>query len=258
MPTNKGLLKEDEMVLNLNKKRISELSPNLRTFINDLFGAVDDNEILHAKIIQGSAKPDFYVRYKTRTKYVSMKSGKSDTVHEEYIKNFVLYLRSLGVSTRTQQTILLFHYGDGTMDGTGKKRYEFEQLSYLLAERIKDANEELNKDYQFVKKVVDRCIFDGAIKDAIRADAIYHGDYHYGVMMNRKQLNKYLKGKDFTWINRLHIGPLLLRPCGRYVGCEVKNEKKRKTIDCYWPHFKDGVEYVSRRYDGYERESALN
>ena len=253
MPINKGLLREDEMIVNLNNKKVSELSINLRNLVEALFGALLDDEVITCERMEGSMKPDFAITYQGETKYVSMKSGRSDTLHCEYIKPFILFLRELGISNRTQKTILLFHYGDGTMDGSGTTRMDYEDLCMWLKDRIKDANEELNSDYNFINKVIDRCIFDGASKEAISADIIYHGDYQEGFHMNKKQAHKYVKNRKFTWAKKLHIGPMFLRPQGRYIGREVKSEKKRHSIEVYWPHFKDSIDYVSRNYDSYVR-----
>ena len=83
-------------------------------------------------------------KYKGIKKYVSLKSGRAESIHQEYIKNFILFLRSLGISKRTQQTILLYQYGDGTMDGSGKRRMKYHEMRTWLDERIKEAKNKLN------------------------------------------------------------------------------------------------------------------
>ena len=60
-----------------------------------------------------------FIEYKGNRKYISLKSGKADEIAQEGIKNFVLYLRKCGLSKRSQKTILLYHFGDGTNDGSG-------------------------------------------------------------------------------------------------------------------------------------------
>ena len=249
MGTNHGLLKEDEMVIHLNNKKVKELTNNCAYLIKELFGAVDENETITCQKTEGSVKPDLIIECKGQTRFVSMKSGRSEIVHQEIIKNFVLFLRSLGVSKRTQQTILLYHFGDGTMDGSAKERFPYEKLRLLLAQRIKEANDELNKDRDFILKVVNRCVFDGAIEDAPRADAIYHGDYEFGMLVSKKQVEKHIKRKTWDYLNNLHIGPLHLRPSARYIGREIVSEKRRHRLECFWPHLKDDIDYIARRYD---------
>lgn len=249
MSVNKGLFKEDELMLHLHSHHVKELSSNLRSLLERLFGPLLEEEAIACEKPEGSVKPDLTIHYKGQIRQLSIKSGRSDCVHQQIVKDFVLFLRGLGVSKRTQQTILLYHYGDGTMDGSAPERFSYERLRLLLAERIKQANDELNEKNQFIWAVVEKCVFDGFVENAPRADAIYHGDYKFGEAITRRQMQKYIMRKDWNFLNNLHIGPLLLRPCGRYIGKAVVNEKRRQRLECYWPHLKDDIDYIARRYD---------
>ena len=115
MPMNYGFLNEEEIVHRIDGKRIEELSHNLKNLLRDLYGVLDDEEIVHCQRTDDYIKPDIVIDYKNEKRYVSLKCGRSNIVHSEYVKNFVLFLRELGISKRTQQTILLYQYGDGTM-----------------------------------------------------------------------------------------------------------------------------------------------
>lgn len=249
MGTNKGILKEDEMVIHLNNKTPKELTNNCRNLMKDLFGALDEEKIIKCQKTEGSVKPDYIIEYDGKKHCVSMKSGRSQIVHQEIIKNFVLFLRSLGVSKRTQQTILYYQYGDGTMDGSAKERMSYERLRLVLADRIKEANDELNKDKDFIWKIVERCVFIGAVQDAPEADALYHGDYEFGMVVSKKQVKKHIYRKTWDYLNNLHIGPLHIRPSARYIGREIVSEKRRQRVELFWPNLKDDIDYIARRYD---------
>ena len=248
MSTNKGFFKEEEMALRLNQKRVGDLNRNIVSFLELLFGPLEQDKMFQCVTTEGSVKPDVVLTYDGRKRYVSLKSGRSESVHQQIVKDFVLYLRSLGISKRTQQTILLYHYGDGTMDGSAKERFPYEKLRMLLAERIAEANAELNQNNDFIWTVVRKCIFEGFV-DGDQADSFYHGDYDDGVGVTIRQMEKYVKRKNWSYLNNLHIGPLLLRPCGRYIGREIVNEKRRQRIEAYWPRLKEDLEYISRHCD---------
>ena len=64
MPINDGLLVEDEILANLNQKKISELSNNLKFFMRNLFGPLDDNEIVLCNKTDDSFKVDLVIEYK--------------------------------------------------------------------------------------------------------------------------------------------------------------------------------------------------
>ena len=249
MGNNQGLLKEDEMVMHLHNKKVGELSNNITYMMKELYGALDENEVIQCHKTEDSVKPDFIIQYKGIIKNVSMKSGRSEIVHQEIIKNFVLYLRSLGVSSKTQRTILLYQFGDGTMDGSADKRMSYEKLRLLMKDRIDEANLELNAHNDFIWKVVERCVFIGTLKNAPEADALYHGDYEFGRVVTRKQVQKHIMRKNWNFYNNLHIGPLQIRPSARYIGKEIASEKRRHRVELYWPHLREDIDFIARRYD---------
>ncbi len=243
-----GEFKERELANALNEKKYKELDNNCKYIVKRIFNFVDDDEIIHAYKIEEFIKPDICIEYKKEKRYISMKSGKSNYIHEEYITNFVKYLKECHISEETINTILLFHYGDGTTDGTGEKRKSFEEIAYELKDKIKLANFELNKSRAFITSTLLHIMFVGNSENAIMADYIYHGDKEYGLIVSRNQIMKYLNTKDFSWLNNIHIGPILLRPKARYVDREIKNPQMRETISFYWPRIELDLKYIENRY----------
>ena len=248
---NNGYLKEDEFVYFLDGKKAKDISPNLRTMMERLFGIVDPEKKISCKKTQDMIKPDIIIKHMKIEKAVSIKYGRTTVLHEEQIKPFILFLRENGISNRTQQTILLFQYGDGTNDGTGAKRYCADDVRAMMKDRIKEANEELNSNKEFVEKFMDRIAFDGVDPEARKADAIYYGDVEDGVVVTRGQMHKHLAKNNWDYYTSIHIGPINLTPCARYVNKPVTNEKKRHSIQCYWPKFASDMIYISNRYNYY-------
>ena len=140
MHKNPGRFHEDEFVAAINGKRAGDLSHNLKHMLKEIFGIFDPNEILKCELVEHYQKPDFFIEYKGNRKYISLKSGKADEIAQIGLKSFVLYLRECGISKRSQQTILLYHFGDGTNDGSGKSRLDYNELRLLLKERLKELN----------------------------------------------------------------------------------------------------------------------
>ena len=158
MPMNQGLLHEEEMITHLNNKRFCELSNNLKNLVHALFPLINDDDLIQCAKADDYIKPDFYIECQGKRKYISMKSGSSNKLHSEYIRNFVLFLRSCGISKETQRTILLYHYGDGTLDGSAEARIDYPTLRLKLNDRIRMANRELNQSKEFIQKVIEHCI----------------------------------------------------------------------------------------------------
>lgn len=250
MLTNSGIENEIDLVEYLSNAPYGGLCNNMRYLVDFLFGPQDDEEkIIKCTKTDLSMKPDFFLEIDNVKKYVSVKSGMAKLVHEEQIKEFVLFLRSIGVSKETQKTILYYHYGDGTLDGTGTKRYSFEDLTKILAQRIKAANKELNNDYEIMMKFADHCLFDGSKKEYISADCIYHGDIFYGDAITKDDVHSFIKKKTWNGFGGLHIGPLFFRPHARYLDGEIKSEWRRNQVDVTWPNLHDNIVKMANKYN---------
>lgn len=250
MKQNSGMFMEDEFIRSLNDKRFGDLSNNLKHMLRDMFDVLFETNVIHAGKIMGYLKPDIFIECRGKVHFLSLKTGRATTIHQEQIKSFILFLREKGISKETQKTILLYQYGDGTMDGTGSKRDSFEELNYKLKDRIIEANKELNANIDFVVEFVDRAVFVGTIDPSSPAEFIYHGNLEYGTICSRKQISNYVRRKDKSFLHCLHIGPLLIRPHARYVNKEVTNEERRHKVDFQWVNLIEDLEYISRRYNG--------
>lgn len=246
---NNDGFKNEELILNIfNNTRIKDLSYHGFRLINTIFEYPTGNEKVHGELVKGFYKPDILLRYKKKEKFISIKSFKAKEVHQERIKTFILFLREQGISERTQKTILLYQYGDLTMNGTGEKRYSTEAFQEFLKERIKEANIELNNNKDFIKAFIERCVFMGVIEGAIAADYLYCGNEEEGVIASRQQILSYCTKKDLSYLQHLHVGPLLFRPRARYVKNNETYPEKRHEVVIYWPRLKDDLKYLVERY----------
>lgn len=249
MNLQEGILKENEVIEVLNDKKVKDIPSNLRYNLEKVLGYLDDDEVLKCYKVDDAFKTDFVVECGNKYANISMKSGRADIVHNEVLLNFIDYLKEMGISQRTLDTICMFHYGDGTIDGRGKKRMGHSDVVHWLGGRIKEANSELNFSKDFVLNVVRRCVFKGSNVDNIEASAIYFGDVNYGVIATSKQIYKHIKVRDFDWMDNLHIGPLLLRPDARYLNSEILDERKRQRIVLYWANLGSDINFIAKRYN---------
>lgn len=186
MSSNKGCANEALIAEALNGKTFSEINSNLQTMIKDIFGYQEEQEIIKCERVEGVFKPDISITYKGQTKYVSIKEGRANMVHGENIKPFILYLRAHGVSKKTQRTILLYHFGDGTMTGTGKQRLSSYDAKAWLHKEIKAANMELNNNRELINDFLERAMYQGIDESAPNVDYIYFGTPEYGVTVSKK------------------------------------------------------------------------
>lgn len=250
MHKNIGRLKEDEFVAAINGKRAEDLSHNLKHILREIFGLFDGNEIIKCGLVDKLQKPDFYIEYKGNKKYISLKTGRAETVSQEGLKQFLAYLRSWNLSVESQKTFLYYHFGDGTMDGSGKERMAYFDLIKILAPRIEALNKELNQNKDFIKDVIHRMVFKGSVDTNIQADYVYFGDVNYGVVCSEAQIFKHVDRRDWGYMDNPHIGPIQFRPHARYINSQIKKEKSRWKVDFWWANLSADLEYIAERYDG--------
>ena len=249
---NEGFLHEERMVHSIDGKKYSELNPNLKNLMFELYGNVDDDTRIKCELVHGFAKPDFLVTIGNDKRYVSMKSGNASIIHCGYLDNFIKILREYDISQRTIDTITRFYHGDGTLDGSGGYELEYKELLELLKDDIIAANEELNSDPRTVLLMVNRFMFKGLNPDLPAADVLYHGDYKNGVMVTKSQVNAHIKRKNYSGLHNLHIGPLLIRPNHRYrknTKAGKNDEAKRIVLD--WAFISDDMNYIHDHYVNY-------
>ena len=248
MSSTNGYVIEEEMCLALHNKKVKDLSEHLRFILEEMFGPLEADEKIECYPSKSFIKPDIFIYYKKMMRGVSIKSQDSDVLHDEYVDTFVNYLKEIGVSEKTRNTILLYQYGDGTTNGTGKVRLNGDQVRRKYAALLEEAKQELTGNTKIIIKVVERVMFDGVDPDAFAADAVYHGNVYEGIIVTRRQVLRHIIKNKWTGYHAFNIGPLLLYPHARYANKNVVSEKRRNHINIKWPKLSRDMEYISKRY----------
>lgn len=241
---NNGYYKELELIEQLNGKTYDQLNPQARKIIDVIFN--EKEGVIEAGKCEFKSKPDIYIDLNGRHCLVSIKSGNSNSIHFEGIRDFVLFLRSLDVSKEVQKTVLLFQYGDGTMDGTGKTRFGKDRLISAMGDRIEIANQQLNKP-EIIRKCIERAFFNGGYDKAdSNVDYVLYIDNGSYYLADRQQLIDYALKEDYRYISTLHIGPVIVYPYLRDIERKSKNEYKRNIVHCKWINLKQTVKTISQ------------
>ena len=252
--SDRGHLVELEIVHQLNNVRFKDLSPNLKRLINDIFGVVDKREKIKCYKCEEYIKPDILIVVKKVKAYVSIKSGSANVLHGELITTMGPFLREIGIEDKYLKTLCLYHFGDGTLDGSGKERKNYHETYNWLKKDIGIFNNAVNSNHEIIVKLIERVMFKGVREDAPAADYIYCGDAELGETISKYQVLKYLERKDFGFLENLHFGPLLIRPHAKYAHTPIKNNYYHLKMDFYWPNFKADHHYIYSRYcDQYKK-----
>lgn len=156
----------------------------------------------------------------------------------------MLFLRKNNISARVQKLLLFFHYGDGTLDGTGKIRMDFEKLSTKYYDFIKEINDAF-KDKNIIYQSLIRTVFNGSEGRSSYADYIYHGNENYGILVSKTRLINYVLNKSYDYYRNIHIGPLVLQPYLRDIKRKSKNQFKKHIIQVKWYYLLSDLEKLN-------------
>ena len=235
----------------LNMKRYETLNANLRHFLDDMFkGHSLNGKWVHATTITQRMKPDFYVTIDgiPGGKYVSVKKGSGNSLHQESLNDLLTYLESQNVPTQIIDDLKRYHWSDGTNDNTGLIRLPAKTFAKQNKALVKRLNNFFNKE-TIKKKLIERFIFKGNYPNAPEADYLYHGTPHNGVWASRQEIFDYIKTLNQE-TNNFSIGPLTYQAWNKNLERKPEAEHKRYQMQVKWGKLSDAlVEITSRRED---------
>ncbi|MGM9857976.1 MAG: hypothetical protein ACI311_01840 [Bacilli bacterium] len=244
---NFGKTYEELIVYKLNEKRLNELSDFWKTNIKEIFDIKDDNPIITARVVGKKCKTDIEIFCVGKKINVSVKTGEHNSFHQENVFELLDFLSKLGVSKRTINIIKFYHFGDGTIDGTGSKRMDVSEIKVKYGKLIKEANEEINKR-EIIEKVFERFVIKGANEYYQRIDYIYYGDTEFGYFVTRDELLQYALRHRCMFLTGLHFGPLNYQPYKRLLNSQKKSEKERYIVQIKWIGLLSDIQKIKLAY----------
>jgi len=231
---NYGISTELKIIKSYDNKTFNQLNNFQKEIITRMFPKVKDGDIISCKKFKNSiSKPDIVFYVGGMVSYVSVKSGSADGMHIEEIRTFIWFLRRLGISIRTQKILLLYHYGDGTLDGSGKRRMLLDEIVYKYKDLIAYANNEL-KAPEIVLACLIRFVFKGSSNMGKPIDYLFFGDETYGVLCSKNDLTNFVLSRNYSHLSTMHVGPLTIQPYLRDINNVSKYKYKRDMVQIKW------------------------
>lgn len=232
MSLNTGIANELDFIKAINNKPYTSLIPNLQHFCIDLFENNIDTSPLIATKIKGNSKPDIMITNKNITKFISIKKGGGNSVHQEKIDVFIKYLKDIGVSEININNLLLFHYGDDTINDSGIIRFNARECEERYQKEISILNRELNSN-KILFDILDRILFTGNVENGQTVDFIYHGDFKNGLWASREEIYKYFLRNTFN-SKTVHFASLTYQVWGRNEKRTAVHPERRYIMQIKW------------------------
>lgn len=257
-----GNKNEDNIVAAINGisgegSKYKDLNLNLKTFISEICSdkkiKIDDNTIVKAeKEKNNRIKPDFYIFINDEIISISCKMGRSNSVHQEKIEGFCLFIKSQLMATEDICDDFRFYiWADGTVDGTGDKKRDVKGniISRITGREFKKLYPDRRKRLlTFIKdnqrELLKRFIFTGIHNQNV--DYVYHGTEENAVWLSQEEVLDYnIKNSKLDSEN-----PIAVLPCGRAtlqawnISQNGENEHKRGEIQAKYGDMKKDFLYL--------------
>ena len=202
--------------------------------MRQLYKVIEDNDLIECYKCVYNKKADSSIKVGIRKWSISIKSGYFVSVHMERISSFSGYLRSLGIEEKHIETLKLYHYGDGTLDGTGSERKSSTELKEELKDRIEAFNEAVNQE-DIIRKTVLRFICCGTPYQRSYVTHLYWGTKDCGDLIDIKTMVDYICSGYAFETNTIHFGPFIYCPGYRGLTDYDSTNVRRHYIDIKWP-----------------------
>ncbi len=249
-----GFDNEREISSALNNHLYDSINANLRHFLDDMFkGYSLSGKWVHATTISQRMKPDFYVTVDgvPEGRYVSVKMGSGNSLHQESLESLVNYLESKNVPESVIEDLKRYHWSDGTTDNTGLERLPAKTFAKNNPALVSRLNEYFNQE-QIRKLLIERFIFKGNYPNAPAADYLYHGTPHSGVWASRDEIVEYAK-RYVVDRNCVSFGPLTYQAWNKNLERNQKAEHKRYQMQVKWGKMEEAIVDITSRREDYIR-----
>lgn len=228
---NDGFENEKELELYISNNTYGEYNENIKNFLSSIFKEdFNPNLPFYAEKVSGQVKPDIYISHNNIKKYISIKKGSGNSVHQEKIEVFFPFFSNL-LDENYENSLKKFHYGDDTIDDTGIHRFNANECKVRYKTDIDFLNKKLNK-WCILKIFLDKFLFLGNIGN-ISVDFIYYGTVDKGLWASKNEVIHYIKNKIFL-VNGIHFGPLTYQVWGRNENWTAVHPDRRYVMQVKW------------------------
>lgn len=180
---NDGINNETMILLALNNRHYKDLSTKWKRHIKRMFKHIEDGDLVKAYYYEHKdAKPDLVISVNDKKIFLSIKSGRSSTMHSESINTFFDFLSGLNVPSDVKEYIYLYHYGYFYY-GDKSKPLTRDELIKEFPEIIYSVNSYFSNNNDILQEIIYRAIIRGRFKYDL-VDYLYYGNVAKGYLLS--------------------------------------------------------------------------
>lgn len=242
-----GFANEKEIIDYINSSStFDNLNPNMQNFVAFLFNGINLNgSSLLASTSQRGTKPDLSITINGITKYVSVKKGSGNSVHQEALSQFVSFLKENRISNQNILWLKEFHYGDGSIDGNGGTRIKSNAWIKNNLSKAKALNIAFSNKV-FLRNLIMRTLFVGNIPNAPTADCIFHGTINSALWASRDEIIEYLISHNIITRSSIHFSHLTYQVWNRNIDRNPNTENRRHIIQLKWQTISNDLKSIRK------------
>ena len=237
--TLKGYQNEFEFIKKLNKKYFFELEEKLKKVIKKLFINISKNDYIICYKSFKTDKADLVIVINNIKKYISIKSGKNNSMHLEPISSFKSFLQECNVPYEIIEIYNEYHYATNELN----ERISIKEYQENHEEDILRFNEYINRE-DILIKAIDRFLFQGISIYNNNVDLLIYGTPDNFYYFTKDEIIKYLLKQKNEKFNSIHFSVLVLQPWTRNLNNNPKYEYRRDFVQVKWYRMEEFVEKI--------------
>jgi len=241
---NKGYYNEFNFVNELNGKFVYQLNDNFVTILKQIYNnKINMNDYVLCWKSFKTDKADIVISINNRNKYVSIKSGKNNSIHLEPVSEFVAFLKDNGISDELIKVYYNYHYAcDKFGNRISAKEYQNEHVA-----EIRIFNKAINRK-GILLKAINRFLFEGTHVYNNKVDGIIYGCIENFSYVSYVEVVNYLLNimEDF---DSIHFSLLTLQPWSRNLKYNDKYEYRRDYVQVKWYRLEEIILKIIKNYN---------
>ena len=204
-----------------------------RKFLLANFPYINNDMKISAYVNFERTKEDIWIKVGKVKKSISIKMGKCNTVHNEYIYNFTNFLEQEKVPLKIINIMLDYFFADGTINGSGERKLTFTDYKLKIKRKIRRVNKYFMRNEDLLIKLINRFVIGNT-------DILIHGTIDNFTYITKNETIKLLISMKKKPSSTIHFSKLIFASKGR------NNDIDKFIVQIKWYNLADDIAKIRK------------